>query len=390
MARRDIRQAWIQDRFVKIFGIEAFFPESTPLWIECGYKYTDLDYVSKRSKSAATFRWQWVKAAKKREAEAVEAEKKGHLKTAHDEYHRAALYYGRAQWSIFEDNDEKAELHGNLVSCFDKMMKYNDYPMEKVEIPFGNRTIPGILHLPLNGDRSPCVIFIVGRDMMKEEYPNPNNNIFLRRGMAVLSIDGPGYGESNIRKFKLTLDNFEKVGKACVDYLETRKEIDSSKIGACGVSFGSYLAPRVASYDHRLKSVAVAMGSYYARDRTTESAAPIFLSNIAYMTGVADEEEVTKLAGKMSLEGLEDKIQCGMLLIQGQFDELCPEKYAHQLFDRAVNAKPRRLEIYENQFHPLGGVIVQVFDKLADWTRDRFDGKEEPDDAVKVFVKESG
>jgi hypothetical protein len=35
--------------------------------------------------------------------------------------------------------------------------------------------------------------------------------------------------------------------------------------------------------------------------------------------------------------------------------------------DRAVNAKPKELTIYENEFHPCGGVAPEAFGKVADW-----------------------
>ena len=132
------------------------------------------------------------------------------------------------------------EMHAKYTSCYDKLIKYSKYPMEKVEIPYENTSITGILHLPPNVKKAPCVIFLPGTDMIKEQFPNPKRNIFVERGLAVLSIDGPGQGESNIRNIKVRDDlwSYEKAVSATIDYLETRNEIDCEKIAIFGVSTG--------------------------------------------------------------------------------------------------------------------------------------------------------
>jgi hypothetical protein len=92
----------------------------------------------------------------------------------------------------------KKALHGKGQDCFAKVIEYAEYPMEKVEIPFVDepayeaKTFPGVLHVPKGKGPFPCVIFLPGTDMHKEQVPNPEDNIFIKRGMAVLALDGPG------------------------------------------------------------------------------------------------------------------------------------------------------------------------------------------------------
>ena len=127
-------------------------------------------------------------------------------------------------------------------------------PIEKVEIPFPDDprydavSFPGLLHLPPSKGPFPCVIFIPGTDMHKEQVPNPEDNIFAKRGLACLSIDGPGQGESLLRMLKVHVEtwNYERAVTAALDYLETRPEIDAARIATFGVSTGSYWSPRAA------------------------------------------------------------------------------------------------------------------------------------------------
>src|SRR5215470_3921550 len=108
---------------------------------------------------------------------------------------------------------------------------FDDASVRRVEIPFENgRTIPGILQTVPSVAKSPCVLVIPGMDTIKEYMQSPYHNHFRRRGLAILTIDGPGQGKSKIRETWVTFDNFERAGKAAIDFIETIAELDSSKV----------------------------------------------------------------------------------------------------------------------------------------------------------------
>jgi fermentation-respiration switch protein FrsA (DUF1100 family) len=71
---------------------------------------------------------------------------------------------------------------------------------------------------------------------------------------------------------------------------------------------------------------------------------------------------------------MEDDIRCPLLVLHGEMDELTPEEDARRFVDRARNAEPRELVIYENEFHPLGGVSPEAFSRVADWLGERLHG----------------
>ena len=71
-------------------------------------------------------------------------------------------------------------------------------------------------------------------DQGKETFPNNTfsgiqANPFMERGFHVLIIDGPGQGECNLRKIRVLPDNYKYAGKAAIDYLMSRPEIDGDK-----------------------------------------------------------------------------------------------------------------------------------------------------------------
>src|SRR5690606_41710851 len=86
---------------------------------------------------------------------------------------------------------------------------------------------PGLPPIPTR--RSSDLLSIPGMDQTKEAVPDPSNNIFIKRGMNVLAVDGPGQGTSNLRKLRVTADNHERATRACVDWLTKQPEVEDRK-----------------------------------------------------------------------------------------------------------------------------------------------------------------
>jgi hypothetical protein len=85
-------ETWVQNIFVKMYGIEAFMPEVKGSLLENGYKNTDLKRVESKTRNLRSMpkAWRWV--AKQQETLAREAEASGHHETAGMLYHRAASH----------------------------------------------------------------------------------------------------------------------------------------------------------------------------------------------------------------------------------------------------------------------------------------------------------
>jgi dipeptidyl aminopeptidase/acylaminoacyl peptidase len=203
------------------------------------------------------------------------------------------------------------------------------------------------------------------------------NNIFLKRGMAVLSLDGPGHGESRIRgsqRWQIseeTGDNYSEAGYAAVEALAAREDIDLGRIGVFGISQGSYWAPIMAARDKRIRACVCMMGSFY--EQGFDIGQPTFKENLMYMTGFSEESEVDRLIPRITLDGMEGEVESSLLVLHGEFDELTPADDAERFIARAVSAAERELVIYEDEFHPLGGVCPEAFAKAADWLAQRLE-----------------
>ncbi len=365
-------QKWVTEEFYKVLDVYGF---RATMFVEWGFRPADVKRTTERIKVPGAVVKEWVRTAQQEETFARDAEAAGHRESAAEFYYRAALYYGPACGVIHANTPKKRELYARMIRCYEKFTAlFDEAPVRRVEIPFENgKTIPGILQTVPGVKEAPCVLVVPGMDTIKEYMPSPYHNHFRRRGMATLTIDGPGQGESNVRENWVTLDNFERAGAAAIDFLQTLPEIDAHRIGAYGWSMGSYWVPRIAAHDARVKAIVGAMGVYGQKDTIFKHSKPAYRANYMYMSNIYDEAAFDDMALQMTLMPITDNIKCPTLLAMGEFDELCPLEDAEALFERLKC--PKELWVYENETHTFGNRLPDFYLHVADWLCDALDGK---------------
>ncbi len=131
------------------------------------------------------------------------------------------------------------------------------YPYEGEEIVYQNKTagikLAGTLTLPRGGGPFPAVLLISGSGPQDRDETVLDHRPFLvladymtRRGIAVLRVDDRGVGGSTGNFSEGTSADFTGDALAGVEYLKSRKDIDSKQIGLVGHSEGGLIAPRAA------------------------------------------------------------------------------------------------------------------------------------------------
>jgi dienelactone hydrolase len=130
--------------------------------------------------------------------------------------------------------------------------------------PGGSR-VPAFLVLPQRPGPLPAVIAqpggFGGRDSGLFEAAE-----LARHGLAVLTIDGPQARVPRTR-FACTSADVEEFRRYVVelrrgiDLLQSRPEVDGSRLGYTGFSFGAEVGGALVGVDHRLKAVALQSGS---------------------------------------------------------------------------------------------------------------------------------
>ena len=179
--------------------------------------------------------------------------------TAAEHLQRAGVYYHFGKFLFVQDLAQMKAAHMKAVECRNLALPYLKPKGERVEMPYEGKWLAGILRKPEGVEKPPVLVFACGLDSCKEEtetYENP----YLARGIATLVFDGPGQGEGEY-DFAIRGD-YEAAVKAVIDYIETRKDLDASRIGMAGISLGGYYAPRAAAFEKRIKACLALGGPY--------------------------------------------------------------------------------------------------------------------------------
>jgi pimeloyl-ACP methyl ester carboxylesterase len=320
----------------------------------------------------------------------------GHRETAMELYYQAALQYADAQHVVFETNDEKRYLHGGLIRCYDKTREYAPYRIEHVDIAWNGTVVSGNLHLAPGAGRKPLVFYVPGCDQTKEAWPHPYYNQALQRGMHAFSFDGPGQGESNLRRIRLTADNYEEAAGAAIDYLIQRPEVDPKKIGVYALSFGSFWGMQIAAKDRRIAAAAAPWASFVDKYYLMTEESPRYKQLFAYLTQSSTEEELDKVVSAMTMEGRMEKITCPTLITAGEYDPRAPLDEVYRLFDQMK--APAELWVMPDQHH--NGSVTQkarsavweadIHAFVCDWLRDRFNGNPVKHPGKALWLEPSG
>jgi len=130
-------------------------------------------------------------------------------------------------------------------------------PYQLAEVKFKNQTaginLAGTLTLPKSSKKVPAVVLISGSGPQDRDQQFMGHKTFLvladyltRQGIAVLRYDDRGVADSEGDFSSATSHDFATDAMAAVEYLKTRPEIESTKIGLIGHSEGGLIAPIVA------------------------------------------------------------------------------------------------------------------------------------------------
>jgi 2,6-dihydroxypseudooxynicotine hydrolase len=294
-----------------------------------------------------------------------EAEKGGHTVSATAAYQRAAWCYHLGKFLWFENPAMHAELRDRSVAVYRKALPNLDPHGLRVEIPFEGHIIPGHLRRP-PGLRLPALVLMVpGLDSSKEELFAIEED-FLRRGLATLTIDGPGQAENSV-DFAIRA-NWETVITPLIDDLEKGDlGVDLNRIGLMGISMGGIYGPRAAAREKRLKAV-VGLAGPYNLGECWEALNPLTKGGYIFYTKSKDEAEAKAKADSLNLEGVLHQVTQPLLVIHGARDRLFPPAQAERIAREAPNAT---LVMYPDGNHVCNNIAYKYRPLMADWLKEQ-------------------
>ncbi|HUP50230.1 MAG TPA: SUMF1/EgtB/PvdO family nonheme iron enzyme, partial [Thermoanaerobaculia bacterium] len=221
----------------------------------------------------------------------------------------------------------------------------------------GKRTV-AYLYLP-KGFRAPFQVihYLPGSDVGSGWRPLASNieamvPWVLRDGRAVFSVALEGYLErpwppgmtppdSRSNEYPDYVIARTTELRRGLDYLETRPEIDATRIGMCGLSGGSHIGVIVAAVDPRYRSIVLIGSSIRMREATDAPAA----SRINFAPRIAAPK----------------------LMVQGRYDEVASLLTEAEPLFRLMR-EPKRMVVYDGGHGAPAGVLIPLVQKWLDET----------------------
>ena len=292
----------------------------------------------------------WDSMASQQEAEAVVDADNGYHRSASARYLHAAIYHltGERQTA---PGPEKAASYASALSAFAKAIEHMPRPLERVEVDSPDGVLPGYLIPARSESPAPVVIFYSGFDVTKELLYGIVREELADRGVACLVIDTPGIGEPLRLRGVPSRPDYEVPTKAIVDYVQSRGDLDSERVGLLGISLGGYYAPRGAAYEHRIKAVAAwggvwDYGAIWQRrweTRSKDTSVPFW--QLPWVMGTETMEAAVERAKQWTLAEAMRHVTQPLLIVHGENDRNVPVDDARRAFE-AASSTDKELRIF--------------------------------------------
>jgi 2,6-dihydroxypseudooxynicotine hydrolase len=341
--------------------VAAAISHWAPRFVANGVALSDFEDVTGSIKSWDDWCGAWSARAAVHEemGRAALAQKK--FISAGEHLQRAGVYYHFGKFLFVQDLPQMKAAHLKAIECRRLALPHLNPAGERVEMPYEGKWLAGILRKPAGVARPPVLAFACGLDSCKEEtdaYEQP----FLARGIATLVFDGPGQGEGEY-DFAIRGD-YEVAAKAVLDYIETRRDLDATRIGFAGISLGGYYAPRSAAFDKRIKAC-LALGGPYDWAECWDGLPGLTQEAFRVRSKSATVEEARRKAATLTLKGVADKITCPIYIMNGRQDRIVPAKDTERLA-REVKG-PVTLQLIDDGNHIANNRAYRWRAQSADW-----------------------
>ncbi|HWL44946.1 MAG TPA: alpha/beta fold hydrolase [Ilumatobacter sp.] len=347
----------------------------------------------------------WIRSfsdmARRVEERAQASDARGKRVSAASAYLRASTYW-RGGLMHYSHHDDPRQLEYGTASyrCYDRYLELTGYPAQPVEIPYEGSSLPGYFYRsPHAPAKAPLIIMFQGRDAWPEDTRWVYDGA-LQRGIHCLTFQGPGQGLALRRNHLHFRPDWEQVVTPVVDFAVECDGVDASRIALMGLSFGGYLAPRGAAFEHRLKmciadpgvmnwggsimaqfpqplrdAYAAGPEQFNRAMQATADAHPLhgwFLRDMLAKHGLSTPYELYEELLRCDLTPYVEQIQCETLILEGS-NEIRSSGESQRLFD-ALRCSKHMIVFDESttaQLHCQGGASGIAGETMFDWLDER-------------------
>jgi 2,6-dihydroxypseudooxynicotine hydrolase len=359
-----VRGQLLRPGFVRL-SLRLGVARQMPAWAKLqftngGVSPADLDEVLGRITSLGSWVDEWQGLGRRHETAGQEALARDRAVEAGRSFLAAASAYHFAQYVVFLDVDRKRLLHEACVRAAAAAAPHLDPPARPFEVTYRRRRMKGCLRVPPGATQAPVVVIFNGTNSGKEELHGWGEAL-LERGLAVITFDGPGMGETFHRITMVATPR--PVGAAILNAIETHPELDAGAVGFMGLSLGGYLAIRMAASDPRIRAVSAVSPPYAASIYWNVTLAAM-RRELAALYGITEREMGANLE-RVTLDGVIDQLQAPLMIAGGGQDHLTPGSEAWRIFEEA--RCEREMVFYPRGAHECFNVLADLRPRMAGW-----------------------
>jgi esterase FrsA len=253
--------------------------------------------------------------------------------------------------------------------CFDLLLGELDETWEKLRMDVEGEHFDAYLRLPEgSGGPYPVVVLSNGLEGTIQELVLPLVGHYRERDVAVLVMEMPG----TYAYRQPMSDVSQRIYDTVIDQVIARTEIDATRVGFMGVSFGGYWAARIAATNPLIKcAIACGPPTHHTFKRAEALGIPeVMIGALKEVSGAKHLLTLNTHLQKLSLQkrGLYERIQIPLLVINGAQDSLVSVKDSIDLATKAPNAM---LKLYDGDDHCAMGHYRDWLDLSFAWCDDQ-------------------
>lgn len=232
------------------------------------------------------------------------------------------------------------------------------------------------IHVPQNTSnaRFPLVVLLTG-DGPKGTQSLSWTNIppmLAKQGIASFLFDFQGLGYSPGQRRHLTLSRGLENFRRAISTARKQPEIDESKIGIFGSSFGGNIAILYAAEDSDIKCIGLKSPvSFYPESFVAEFSRQLVeeWETNGYIETIGFDYAFYTDSFRYNNYAAASTIKCPCLITHGDADSVVPLRQSQFLRDALVSAKERRLNIYHGVGHGYSepGAWQRMAEEFVEW-----------------------
>lgn len=300
-------------------------------------------------------------------------------------HHRACAMLMTAERMQSPGFEPRRQAYARMLETFRRGVDLAGSPCEFIDIPWEGGSFPAIFApAPGANATTPCMVFCNGLDSVKEMvWLSGAARAFAERGVSTLMIDQPGSGGALRLGGHAAVVESERWAGAALDCLLARPDVDPRRIGVAGWSLGGFFAPRAAAFEPRF-ALCVAWGANHdwgelqqrRLRREGDRPVPHYWNHVQWVWGTEDLDAFMRLAPRVTLNGVLDRIRVPFLVTHGANDRQIPLEYAQRTYEQAVNSPHRELVVHTVETggaeHVGADNLAIPRDLVADWVAEAF------------------